>query len=248
MKRFRSLPGCLAIGSACLLTATHAGAQVTKVGDAYQFRIKYAKGKTTHYQMTTQTTMPGGMPGAPNNKPAAMSMTIPMTMTIVSVQGNTAVIKSDIGAMTMNGRAMSKPQTMQMTMDDRGKVVGKATGAGAGMGLENMGGGLPDKPLKVGESFTTNKTVNQMGQNFQMKGVSTFKGIKTIGGKQLAEIATKVSGTGTASMNGTGTSYYNLADGSLNSMNMITDMTITMPGQNQQMHMKVNMDMKTVAK
>ena len=115
------------------------------------------------------------------------------------------------------------------------------------MGLEQMSGTLPEKPLKVGQSFTVNKTMTQMNQNIQMKATSTFMGIKSVSGKQLAEMAIKIAGTGTATMNGVGTSYYNLADGSLNNMNMTTNMTMMVPGQNQKMDMNVSMEMKTIA-
>lgn len=236
------------VGGAGLIATTNAGAQVTKVGDAYQFRMKYTKGQVTRYQMTTKTELPAGVGGAQQTKPMAMNMVVPVTMTVVSVTGNKATIKQDMGAVTMNGQAMSKPQTQQLTMDDRGQVVGKVSGAGAGMGMEQMSGALPDKPLKVGQSYTTNKTVNQMTQNIQMKATSTFVGIKNVGGKQVAEMAIKFTGTGTATMNGTGTSYYNVADGSLNSMSMTTNMSMTIPNQPQKMSMKLSMDMKTVGK
>ena len=246
--RVRPLMRCLMTGGAGLLATANANAQVTKVGDGYLFRVKYAKGKTTHYQMTTKTTLPPGAAGPSSTKPMTMSMIAPISMTVVSVQGNKATIKSDIGAMTMNGQAMSKPQTTEMTIDDRGQIVGKVQGAAAGMGMENMSGTLPEKPLKVGQSFTANKTMAQLNQNIQMKATSTFMGIKTVGGKQLAEMALKISGTGTATMSGTGTSYYNLADGSLNNMTMISSMTMAIPGQPQKMNMKVSVEMKTVDK
>lgn len=248
LTRFRPLMGCLIAGGAGLLATANANAQVTKVGDGYLFRVKYAKGKTTHYQMTTKTTLPPGAAGPSSTKPMTMSMVAPLTMTVVSVQGNKATVKSDVGAMTMNGQPMSKPSSTEMTIDDRGQIVGKVKGAGAGMGMENLSGTLPDKPLKVGQSFTANRTMTQMNQNIQMKATSTFVGIKNVGGKQLAEMALKISGTGSATMSGTGTSYYNLADGSLNNMSMITSMTMAIPGQPQKMNMKVSMDMKTVDK
>ena len=247
MTRFQPFMAWLAVGSAGLLAA-NAGAQVKKVGEGYLFRAKYAKGSTTRYQTTMQTALPPGIGGPGAKTPPAMSIVIPFAITVVSVAGDKANLKSDMGTVTMNGQALSKPRTMQMTLDSRGQPVGAISGAGAGMGVENMAGGLPEKPLKVGQSYTVTKTINQMGQNIQAKTTNTFMGIKNIGGHPVAEMTSKIVGVGATSLTGSGTTYFNVADGSLSSMKMTTAMNVTIPGQTQKISMKATMETKTVGK
>ena len=122
MRRFRNSLGWLMMGSAGLLATANVDAQVTKVENGYLFRIKYTKGNITHYQLTTTTTLPPGMAGPNSDKPMIMNMVAPITMTVVSVTGNKATIKSDVGPMMMNGSALSKVQTQQITVDDRANL------------------------------------------------------------------------------------------------------------------------------
>ena len=207
-----------------------AGAQITKQGDAYLFRMKFAKGHKLSYTVTSEAHLP--------NNPSAMKAVVPMAMTVQDVKGNVATVQMVSGPMTLNGKPMGQQQTTVIKLDDRGKPIG---GAVPGQQVATQ---LPEKPLKVGESYTSNNSVNMMGQQFAVKSVNKFLGIKKVGSRTVAAIATTIAGSGAMKSSGNGTAYLDVADGQLVSMTMNQKLTITQGAQAQTINSVVTVTRK----
>jgi hypothetical protein len=215
-----------ALSGAC----STAGAQITKQGNAYLFRMKFTKGQKLNYTITSAAQVP--------NNPAGMKAVVPMSMTVQDVKGNVATIQMVTGPMTVNGKPFGQQQTTVVKLNDRGKPVGGATPG------QQVATQLPEKPLKVGESYTSSNTVNMMGQQFAVKSVNKFLGIKHVGSRNVAAIATTISGSGAMKSTGTGTAYLDLADGQLVSMNMNQNLTMGQGAQAQTIKSVVNVTRK----
>lgn len=201
-----------------LLIATQAQAQITKVGDRYDFRVHYVAGQKIRYQIQTTTTVPTGATATvPLSSTAPRTSITPMDWEVVSVKGKVATIKISAGPITIDNKIVQPKQTDQKQVDEHNKVVGRAKG-------EPAGAGLPPRPLKVGESYSIDQTMQRGGKPVLIRSTYTFKGIKTVDGKPVAEIDSKtlienkIVTKGTSSTirtNGTSTIYLLVADGTL---------------------------------
>jgi hypothetical protein len=208
-----------------------AGAQITKQGDAYLFRMKFSKGQKMSYTITSSAKVP--------NNPAAIKAVVPMSMTVQDVKGGIATIQLVTGPMTVNGKPLGpQPQTTVIKLDDRGKPVG---GAMPGQQVSTQ---LPEKPLKVGGTYTATNTVNMMGQQFAVKSTNKFLGIKHVGSRNVAAIATTMTGSGAMKSSGTGVAYLDVKDGSLVSMKMNQKVTMTQGAQAQTINSVVTVTRK----
>lgn len=199
--------GAIAVLSLC----APALGQVKKTGDTYLLRMKMTKGQKISYTATT-TISQGGM------QPIVM----PMTTTVTDVKGDVYTVKYSMGSV------MGQPgQDVVVKMNSQGKILeGKAGGQMvAGLGTTQF----PTKAIKVGESWTS--TTDQPSPAGTMKVVTTytFKGLKTVSGKSVAEVSMKVSSTGAGGVkvSGTGTMTLLASDGTLfgTNMNMTTSMS-----------------------
>ncbi|MBL8048878.1 MAG: hypothetical protein JNJ45_09375 [Chthonomonas sp.] len=210
----------LGVAGLVLAGAETTQAQITKQGDAYLFRIKFTPGQTIKYLMNMNMT----------GTPQPMNMNMTVSQKVKSVKGTTATIEA-----TTSGIPGQKPMTQTMTIDNRGR----ATGAGAAGGSQVA---YPEGPVKVGQTWKGQ--LPGMGQG--MGGDATYKlvAIKTVNGKQVAQVSLSMNlSQGTAmKMSGTGTMYIFMSDGSLSTMSMNTNMS--MKQDKQTMNMKMNMTMK----
>jgi hypothetical protein len=231
--------GLLAAGVWMTAPITPAGAQITQSGNGYLFRMKYTRGQKMNYVMNSENSNPA-MPGGGG------AMTVPVTMTVLDVKGKVATIRLDIGPVTMGGKEVVKKQSSEVQMDDRGRLVGKS---GAPMAaLSQLGAGIPEKPIKIGDSFVVNQkgSAGSMG-NMNTKTTYKFLGIKTLGNRKVAQMSITLSSGGSMNMKGSGTVLFDMTDGSLVSQKMDTQVTMAPPGQSGQsmtMSMKTNMERK----
>ena len=197
----------------CALSVSGVGhSQIAASPSGYTMKMKWVKGAKMDYTMAMNMT---GVPNAPAMKP------IPFSMKVKDVQKGIATIE-------FTGANMPSGTTVKM--DSSGKIVG---GNKAAMGMSGglTGASLPSKPVKVGETWKhTETTDTPMGK---MKMSSTYKmlGVKTIAGKQVAEISMTISGGGQSmKIDGTGTMRLLMADSSLYSANLNQNMTMTREG------------------
>lgn len=205
MKSIRFASLALALG----MTAW-AVPQVVKSGDGYTLRMKYTKGQKISYETTTTVDMAGMQP-----------IKAPLTMTVTDVKNGIYTLKYSVGSMMG-----SKPQDVTLKINSQGKIV---EGSAAGQAMTGLGSAqLPTKAIKIGESWKQETETPVMGSTMKMNSTYTFKGFKTVGGKQVAEIAIKMTsaGSGGVGMTGTGTMTLLASDGTLHgsTMNIRTSM------------------------
>lgn len=188
-----------------------ASAQIKKVsGGAYLMRLKYTKGQVSHMELTTAITgMPPGQGGATaDGKMTAIMQTHSTVQTVTN--GNATMLVS-VGPMTLNGKTVvqeTKPQSV--TVDPQGRPVGGAGGQSQGFGTR-----MPDKAVKVGESWSAPLPMGHgtMGGGSGGTATYTFKGVKKVDGKQVAVVNMSVKNPQIKS--GSGTLYLMTSDGAI---------------------------------
>lgn len=205
-----------------------ASAQIAKSGASYNFKPKFTKGSNVKYTMNMDMT------GAPQG-PTKMGMSF--SQKVVAIKGNIVDLEVTSNPMLVNGKPMGpnqKPTVTKMQWDIKAnKAVGKGAGAVTG---------LPEKPLKVGESYKASFGVVSPGAP-PITANYKFVGIKNVSGKQVAQFDVTIPKQGQMP-GGTGTMYLLMADCSLLKANI--NMTMTSPaGQNgkaQTMTMKMTIN------
>lgn len=195
-----------------LITAGSAAAQITKNGPGYLLRAKYVAGTSARFRIDSSTSMGTGQ---------AMKVVIPFSQKVKSLAKGVASIEYTVGPVNMNGAAQGKPQVINAQVDSRNRMVG---GGPSGVNLGNVG--FPEKPVRIGGSWTAD--VSGAAPGMTSKGTYTFKGVKSVGGKQVAEIAVKMTMGGNQGMSATGSGimYLLVSDGSLHSGNLTQNMSM----------------------
>jgi hypothetical protein len=189
---------CITLAAACQLS----GAQVTKQGTGYLMRMKFTPGQTLKYSMTS---------GAKLIKDS-MTVVIPIVMSVKSVQGNIATISLKSGPMVVNGAPQAHdPQVAVVKLDNRGRP------AGGGQALQ-VAAELPERPIKIGEEFTTFKSVTIGTQQLKVTSVNRLTAIKKVGDRTVAVVEERRIGSGAMQIKGTGTTLLDFVDGSIISM------------------------------
>jgi len=210
---------------AVLAITSGSHAQVTKEGAGYRFKAKYTKGSTLKYDMTIKTTgkdIPAG----------AGTMSMPFSLTIQDVKNGVATIR-------YQGEMMGNKLDQTMKMDQYGKVVG-------GQSMSGINATFPNRVLKIGDTWKMDIPVNNpMGAGMKVNGTYKFVGLKSVGGKQVAEVGVVMSGSGGPAgmkLSGKGTMLILVADGQLSSASINQDMAMT-TGQ-KPMNLKMNLSIK----
>lgn len=199
MKVASALFGC-ALALAC---AAPVPAQVTTKASKSLLRIKWVKGKSYKYSINFAMVIPGS--SKVMNNPMSLKMDV-----TDSKAGVGTVRYSLSGAQGVD----DKPQTVKM--DARGKTVGAG-------GLSDLFIQLPANPVAVGQSWTVEQpTSNSMFGKAAITMKLTFRGVKTVGGKKVAEMNVNTSLKGKAtSGKGQGVLYISPDDGMVSSMDQM---------------------------
>lgn len=131
--------------------------------------------------------------------------------------------------MVMNGQKLGEARQAKTTVDPLGRIV---SGMGNGTSVQ-----FPEKPVKVGENWKGTSSVASAGLagGGSVTAVYTFKGLKTVGGQKVAEIAVKLSASDVAakgnSLTGSGTLHLLVKDGTNYDMDITTVLNAkSMPG------------------
>ena len=224
MKTFLATIGCLL----ALTAAAPAPAQVTTKGAKTLLRIKWVKGKTYRYSINFAMLMPGS--SKPMNSPMSLKMDV------TDAKAGVGTIKySLVGAQGLD----DKPQTVKL--DARGKALSAS-------GLGDLLIALPANALKVGESWTLDQpATNSMFGKASISMKLTFRGVKTIKGKKVAEmnLATTMKGKGTSGK-GQGLLYVTVDDGMVSSMDQMLNVqskSTDSKGKTQVMELPVHITM-----
>ncbi len=202
------------VAAALALTAFSAQAQVTSSSKGYLLRMKYTKGATIKYTISSMI----GMGTKPN--PPVIS---PMIIKVLSTTKDSATLKMTVGPITNNGHVVKPAQTAETKVDSMGRPSG-------GPSSMMMGGAYPEKPIKVGQTWTSNVPMAQIGGNATAKFI--FRGIKTVNGRRLALIGIGLSSAAAGvSVTGKGEMQALASDGTMYHMNLNVDFVSTNPSQ-----------------
>jgi hypothetical protein len=183
--------------------------QVQQAQGAYDFKIKFVKGKTAKFNNSVVAA-------------AGIRVEVPIMIKVISTGNGRATIETTTGPGKLNGRAQQdKPVVEQTVVDAYGKPVGGKEVSGS------IFGGLPGKPVKPGQTWTGKPPLpeNQLG----LKSViATYKfvGPKVVSGKKVAHITISLKGTGESTLSGSGTVYVDMGDGLLNSSDISVALTM----------------------
>ncbi len=187
----------------CVASAT-AGAQVTKQGDAYQFRLKFKKGAKYSYLLSSSSPATGTTP--------AQKMEVPFSYLALGTKGDETQVKISVGPSAFNGKPNApKPTIINATMDDRGKLVKSSQ-----EGLGNLTGViLPEKAIKIGEEFPIKSDTSVQGGALEIRGSYKFVGFKTMSGRKVVQFDVRQNSIGIVSTSGSGKTFIDAADGQL---------------------------------
>lgn len=192
--------------------ATTGQSQISPQGGGYLLRIKYTKGEKAKYIMKISSPM----------------MKQPMTMTMMqstkAVNGTSATVDYDISS-PQGGMGSQK---VTVDVDNRGRVL--KTSAPGGDQLNNVQ--LPEKPIRIGETWSGDVSSKGGMAGIKMKSLYKLVGVKNMGGGQCAQIAVSMSG-GNAQMkiDGSGTIYLRMKDGSIETTSLATNVTMNRDGK-----------------
>lgn len=188
-----------------LALSAGATAQVSKQGSAYLFRVKYSKGQKLSYNLAATITMPPGLAAGPQK------LTAPIIMVVKEVKAGVATIDYQAGPFLMNGRKTTEKQSAILKQDTRGRIV---SGDATYTNVSSMA--LPEKPIKVGESWKAQTTTSAGGgQPVKMNATYTFRGIKTVKGKSVAVVGVVMKSAEGIAMAGSGDLTLLVSDGSV---------------------------------
>ncbi len=209
----------LSVGLAAAVAVPLAStAQVAKSGQGYLLRMKWTKGKTYAYSINTAM--------GSQKQPGSYSVKVK------DVKNGVATLD----VTTNMSAAMGGKQTQTLKMDSTGKVIDGADGA-------MQAPAFPAKAVKVGETWKDSRKVNAAFP-VTVNNTYTFKGLKTVNKKQLAEIAISTKGASDGmSLSGTGTMYLDLAEGMLHSSKNTVNVSIKMGQEPGSQPTKITMTM-----
>ena len=106
-----------------------------------------------------------------------------MTIKVVNVAKGVATLKVTVGPITNNGHQVKPADTAEAKIDSMGRSV-------AGPAVMMMGGTYPEKPVKVGETWTSTFPMGQLGGNATAKFI--LRGLKTMKGRKVAGLASDI--------------------------------------------------------
>ena len=212
-----------------------ANAQVTQKGGGYLFRQKFTPGQTLRYGVDSSASAPGIAMGG-----GSFKIQMGMSMSVLSVSNGVATVKLTRDAMSLNGKSQGKPETSTMKIDSRGQTVITGTKHGASIGPI-----LPEKPLKIGDVFTSEgggMTGMQGGMN--VKTTYRFIGLKNYNGKRVAQFSLVSDTTGEVRGSTSGFLLYSMADGQIVSASTDTKMSMKQQGKSLDITSHTKMELK----
>ncbi len=190
------LKNCCFVVALLAIGVCQGSAQVKKTPSGYTIRANYRKGQVILYDIV-------------NTSPALPEPTVVhLRWDVVEVTNGTARIK-----VTVKG-VKSGPKPFEMVVDRQNR----ATGGDA------FGSSYPDGSIKVGAVWKAKLPLNLgalASKSNQETATFTFKGLKTVAGKQYAEMAVKIDGQAS----GTGSQLVSVSDGVMAATDMKLSLT-----------------------
>jgi hypothetical protein len=190
-------------------------AQISKKGNAYLMRTKYATGQKMKYVMNNVANVPGMQQG--------MKMSSPILMDVKSVKNGVATIDVTTGPAMLNGKSQGDTDKRMVKLDNRNKPVGGQSNFEGFSSFE-----FPALPVAPGASWKGKTKLDTPMGGIQLNATYKFIGVKTVNGKAVAEIRSTFSGAMMGPITGSSTTLLLLSDGSLYSADAKTTTEIKM--------------------
>lgn len=197
--------------SGCSLFIGSATGQVTSTHNSYLMRLKLTNKSSYNYILTSSAE--------------GVKLVSPLKFTYSDVKGDIADVEVVSGPSNINGVVQGQATTSKAKLNSQGKPLGKVTDA-----LGSIAGIIfPLKPMKVGETLIQTLPVNFGGQLVKVTTIHKFLGERKVGPRKAIAFKVAISGTGSIKMegatssfvvNGTGSKFFDYADGHLISSNL----------------------------
>ncbi len=176
-------------------------------------RMKLTTGSTYTYDVSNSMVIGTGKP-----------MVVPMSYSMKVGKITKGV--ADV-LMTMNSPMSKKPEIQTVKMDSRGMVDGQG-------GMESLGNvRLPERALKVGETWKATQSSGQGARSMTLDTVYTFRGVQAVGKISCAVLDVKSTSKGTMASTTTGKIYIDSANGMLYQTTLAMTMTMTQGAKTQ---------------
>ncbi len=200
------------LGALATLFALSTGlshAQIKKTGSGYLLRVKYTKGQVIKLNSTNSVS---GVQGR-NGK---FVVDLPMVIRVTATAKNSATLDLTAGPAQMGGKPVGMaPQNATLHVNNLNQAVdGEAT--------NGLGASYPKDPVRLGAKWKASLPINSGSGQMTLDATYTFKGVKTVGGRQLAILTMTLAGAAT----GTGSMTLRMSDGTVNSSNMTLKMVV----------------------
>jgi len=186
---------------ALTLGAPSAQAQIKKVGNGYQFRLKLTPGETTKYNVSIKQAASAGQ---------GLSVVLPFKQTTGKISGGVGTINATVGPPVLNGgQPLGEARKITMKINTRGQLVG---GTGSSQGITVF----PANPILPGATWKATVPVESFGGS-STNADATYRFIRmtSVNGKPAAELAVTLTSNRGGQINGSGRNFISAADGSL---------------------------------
>lgn len=158
-------------------------AQVTKSGAGYLLRVKYAPGQVIKLNSTNK------MINATTGKAVETSIMLPVVLRITDVKAGIATARMVVGPASYNGQPLIPAKTVVMNLNSRNQATGVQGGS------SSVGATLPEKPIKVGQTWKALAPISTgTGGVQKVEAVYKFVGVKTVDGQGVAVVTYTISG------------------------------------------------------
>jgi len=201
------------------LLAAGASAQISKVNTGYQFRLKYSAGANLHYKLETGQTSG------------------PLAFHVLLAGKDLATIQTTVGPFKAGDQSIPA-QSYKVQVDSRGQVMWSKPSSTA---ADQLFFRLPINPVPINGVWTSKTNVNMLGGNVQFTTRNKLVGFKELNGKKVAVIQIVITGTGGAGVNGTGTAFLLVSDGTVYSSTTNVELMYNKGGEPTRVQSKLHM-------
>ena len=190
-------------------------AQVTQTGKAYKLRMAWKKGDVYKYRIELKIDMPNGK---------SMPTSGDVTLKVIDVKAGVADVEIESTNM-----ASKTPTKQKLKMDSLGQI-GDLDGM-SGISSQR----LPEKSIKIGESWSMKRKVNQGGVEMDVLTIYTLKAVKAVNGIKCAVLEVKATTTKGFITDTGGTMLLEAKNGQMLSLDLLTKITMGTGAQAQSM-------------
>lgn len=141
----------------------------------------------------------------------------PLSVVAQSVKESNATLKVTLGPISVKGKNAAEEQTETIQIDAQNKLLETVK---SGTRLDISMPLFPTDPMTVGDRYTVAQKLLRGGRSMDVISTYYFRGLKTVGSQQVAELEASITGQGDVQYVNHGTIYVAVSDGTLISSDM----------------------------